>query len=161
MAPEMFLQSGYGKAVDWWALGTLLFEMICGLPPFYDKDQEVMKRRIVSQPLTFTKGVTISEPAKELIRGLLDRKVDSRIGSVGGANDLKSSKFFESLNFNRVMAKQYEPEFRPSPLRFFKDIRNYPVEFTEIDPAETPIIDWHKLTGSEKFDGQLGLPPYS
>lgn len=53
IAPEVLLRQGHGRAVDWWSLGALLFEMICGLPPFYSKNRETMFQKIMTAELTF------------------------------------------------------------------------------------------------------------
>jgi hypothetical protein len=53
IAPEVLLRQGHGRAVDWWSLGALLFEMISGLPPFYSKNRETMFQKIMSAELTF------------------------------------------------------------------------------------------------------------
>lgn len=55
LAPEILENKGHGKAVDWWSLGTLLFEMICGLPPFYDTNVQRMYHKILHDPLKFPK----------------------------------------------------------------------------------------------------------
>ena len=83
LAPEILENKGHGKAVDWWALGTLLYEMLTGLPPFYDTNVQRMYHKILHEPLRFpkTEGRQLSEDARDLIRGLLDRKVSARKGS--------------------------------------------------------------------------------
>lgn len=53
LAPEILENKGHGKAVDWWSLGTLLFEMVCGLPPFYDTNVQRMYHKILHSPLKF------------------------------------------------------------------------------------------------------------
>ena len=53
IAPEVLLRQGHGRAVDWWSLGALLFEMICGLPPFYSKNRETMFQKIMTAELNF------------------------------------------------------------------------------------------------------------
>eukprot|EP00494_Astrolonche_serrata_P030119 UN30386 len=53
LAPEVIRQEGYGKAVDWWALGVLIYEMLTGLPPFYNKNLRDMYDAILHQPLKF------------------------------------------------------------------------------------------------------------
>jgi serine/threonine protein kinase len=53
LAPEILENKGHGKAVDWWALGTLLYEMLCGLPPFYDTNVQKMYQKILTAPLRF------------------------------------------------------------------------------------------------------------
>ncbi|CAE7924482.1 pkgB, partial [Symbiodinium sp. KB8] len=52
LAPEILRRKPYGVGVDWWALGTLLYEMIAGLPPFYDRNRQTMYRKILEAPLT-------------------------------------------------------------------------------------------------------------
>jgi len=97
LAPEILENTGHGKAVDWWALGTLLHEMIVGLPPYYDTNVQRMYHKILHEPLRFPKGdgKQVSEPAKELIRGLLERKISDRTGSgPSDAAELKQSKYF-------------------------------------------------------------------
>jgi len=53
LAPELLLGKGYTKVVDWWTLGVLLYEMMTGLPPFYDENTNEMYKKILQQPLTF------------------------------------------------------------------------------------------------------------
>jgi serum/glucocorticoid-regulated kinase 2 len=66
LAPEVLIGKGYGKAVDWWTLGILLFEMITGLPPFYDENVNAMYKKILQEPLRFPAGV--SRDAEDLLR---------------------------------------------------------------------------------------------
>jgi serum/glucocorticoid-regulated kinase 2 len=56
LAPEILENKGHGKAVDWWALGTLLYEMLTGLPPFYDTNVQRMYHKILHEPLRFPKA---------------------------------------------------------------------------------------------------------
>lgn len=64
-APEILLGKGYGKGVDWWSFGSLLFEMLTGLPPFYSQDVQEMYRRIISDPLVFPP--IVNDVSKDLI----------------------------------------------------------------------------------------------
>jgi serine/threonine protein kinase len=56
LAPEILENKGHGKAVDWWSLGTLLYEMLCGLPPYYDTNVQRMYHKILHAPLKFPKS---------------------------------------------------------------------------------------------------------
>ena len=72
MAPELLENKGHGKAVDWWSLGTLLFEMMTGLPPFYDQNMQRMYDKILHSPLRVPEYV--GADAKSILAGLLQRK---------------------------------------------------------------------------------------
>jgi serine/threonine protein kinase len=71
--PQIIRGEAYGRPVDWWCLGTVLYEMLCGLPPFYTKQYKLMYRRILEEPLKFPSYVP--EDARDLISKLLDRNV--------------------------------------------------------------------------------------
>lgn len=104
LAPEILDNKGHGKGVDWWSFGTLLYEMLCGLPPFYDTNVQKMYHKILCAPLRFPSY--LSDEAKDILRGLLQRKVEERLGSgPGGTSEVKAADFFKSLDFDRVMAK--------------------------------------------------------
>jgi len=108
--------------------------MVYGLPPFYDNNVQKMYHKILHEPLQFTKGpnqVVMSEPLKTMIRGLLERKISSRLGSgKTDAMELKASSFLKPLNFDSVFAKAVVPEFRPPEMRSELDTRNFDPEFT-------------------------------
>lgn len=71
MAPEMLSRSGYGKGVDWWALGALCYEMLVGKPPFQAKTQPELDRKILSEKLSLPPY--LSATAHSLLRGMLDK----------------------------------------------------------------------------------------
>eukprot|EP01039_Chlorochromonas_danica_P011014 gene11014-12262_t len=156
LAPEILENKGHGKAVDWWALGTLLYEMLTGLPPFYDSNVQRMYHKILHEPLRFPKseGRQVSEEAKELLRGLLERKVSGRTGS-NGAQELKRSRFLSVYDFNRVMSKGYEAEFKPPQATSQTDVRNFDKEFTSEPAADSMVVSHMSETMQEKavFEG--------
>jgi len=110
LAPEILENKGHGKAVDWWSLGILLFEMMAGLPPFYDTNTEVMYEKILSQELRFPRN--FHPETKSLLQGMLTRKVEDRLGT-RGASEIKSHPFFSGLSWEDVYKKRLNPVFVP------------------------------------------------
>ena len=139
VSPELVENRGHGKAVDWWALGAILYEMLYTLPPFYDNNVNKMYSRILRDPLKFPKGVSVSESAKDLIRKMLERNVDERLGS-RGASEVKNAPFFSSLNLQKVLAKEYTPEFIPPKDKKEGDVRNFDEEFTTEKPVDSLVV---------------------
>lgn len=111
LAPELLLGQGYTKTVDWWTLGVLLYEMLTGLPPFYDENTNEMYRKILQDPLQFP--ADIDRDAKSLLIRLLDRDPARRLGS-GGASEIKAHRFFETVDWKRLLQKKIQPTFRPN-----------------------------------------------
>src|SRR3989338_4082443 len=76
LAPEILLNQGHNTAVDWWSLGTFMYEMLTGLPPFYSQNQNIMYQKILNAELKFPSYV--SAEAQALLRGLLNRNPKER-----------------------------------------------------------------------------------
>lgn len=91
IAPELLENQGYTKTVDWWTLGVLLYEMMTGLPPFYDENVNTMYQRILRDPLRFPEDM--GNEAKSVMAGLLQRDPTRRLGN-GGADEIKRHPFF-------------------------------------------------------------------
>ncbi|XP_039689761.1 phototropin-1 isoform X1 [Medicago truncatula] len=102
IAPEIITGSGHTSAVDWWALGILLYEMIYGYTPFRGKNRQRTFANILHKDLRFPKNKQVSLSAKQLIYRLLQRDPTSRLGSNGGANDIKNHPFFRGINWALV-----------------------------------------------------------
>lgn len=88
LAPELLHGHGYTKAVDWWTLGVLLYEMLTGLPPFYDENTNEMYRKILAEPLHFPGPDVVPPAARDLLTRLLDRDATRRLGT-NGASEIK------------------------------------------------------------------------
>jgi len=152
LAPELLLGHGYTKTVDWWTLGVLLYEMLTGLPPFYDENTEVMYNRILEDPLRF--GDEIGPEARSLLTGLLVRDPSMRLG-VNGAEDIKRHPFFHNhIDFRKLMAKKIQPPFKPSVASAI-DTSNFDEAFTSEAPMDSVVDDSTPLseTVQQQFAG--------
>ena len=99
--------------MDWWTLGVLLYEMLTGLPPFYDENTNEMYRKILQEPLTFPSSDIVPPAARDLLTRLLDRDPQRRLGATGAA-EIKSHHFFANIDWRKLLQRKYEPSFRPS-----------------------------------------------
>jgi serum/glucocorticoid-regulated kinase 2 len=132
--------------------------MLTGLPPYYDTNVQRMYHKILHEPLRFPKGerLQLNEPAKDLLKGMLERKVSDRLGcGGGGATDMKRAAFFAPLDFHRVLALGYEPEFKPPAASSLTDVQNFDAEFTSEQAADSMVVSHMTGTMQEKtrFEG--------
>ncbi|XP_042499895.1 serine/threonine-protein kinase D6PKL1-like isoform X2 [Macadamia integrifolia] len=99
LAPEIIKGEGHGSAVDWWTFGIFLYELLFGKTPFKGLGNEDTLANVVSQSLKFPESPFVSFQAKDLIRGLLVKEPENRLGSMKGATEIKQHPFFEGLNW--------------------------------------------------------------
>ncbi|KAK4441133.1 Phototropin-1 [Sesamum alatum] len=102
IAPEIITGAGHTSAVDWWALGILLYEMLYGYTPFRGKTRQKTFANILHKDLKFPRSKEVSLQAKQLIYRLLHRDPKSRLGSREGANEVKQHPFFWGINWALV-----------------------------------------------------------
>ncbi|EGG10403.1 uncharacterized protein MELLADRAFT_115517 [Melampsora larici-populina 98AG31] len=150
LSPELLLGNGYSKTVDWWTLGVLIYEMLSGLPPYYDENVNEMYRKILSNPLKF--GDEIKSEARSLLSGLLTRNPAQRLGN-NGAEEIKKHGFFAKIDWKRLVLKQYTPSFKPS-VESAIDTSNFDSEFTSEAPMDSVVEDSHlSETVQQQFIG--------
>ncbi|TKA31279.1 hypothetical protein B0A50_02124 [Salinomyces thailandicus] len=137
LAPELLHGQGYTKAVDWWTLGVLLYEMLTGLPPFYDENTNEMYRKILAEPLHFPGPEIVPPAARDLLTRLLDRDATRRLGS-NGASEIKAHPFFHSIDWRKLLDRKYEPSFKPNVLDEL-DTANFDKEFTSEAPTDSYV----------------------
>ncbi|XP_037069977.1 cAMP-dependent protein kinase catalytic subunit 1 isoform X2 [Pollicipes pollicipes] len=112
LAPEIILSKGYNKAVDWWAMGVLIYEMAAGYPPFFADQPIQIYERIVSGKVRYPSH--FSSDLKDLLRNLLQVDLTKRYGNLkNGVNDIKGHKWFHSTDWIAVYQKKIEAPFVP------------------------------------------------
>nr|AML78658.1 putative LOV domain-containing protein [Ilex paraguariensis] len=99
IAPEIITGDGHSSAVDWWALGIFLYEMLYGRTPFRGKNRQKTFANILHKDLTFPSSIPVSLAARQLINALLQRDPANRLGSNGGANEIKKHTFFRGISW--------------------------------------------------------------
>ena len=105
VAPEMLSGSEYGQSVDLWAFGILLYEILCGRTPFYSRNREEVYNKIESGPLRFPRN--LSSEVISLIRGLLDRNPNTRLGlGPDGINEIKMHPFFQDMRWDELFNRE-------------------------------------------------------
>uniref|UniRef100_A0A8C7KNE1 non-specific serine/threonine protein kinase n=3 Tax=Salmoninae TaxID=504568 RepID=A0A8C7KNE1_ONCKI len=141
LAPEVLEDNDYGRAVDWWGLGVVMYEMMCGRLPFYNQDHEKLFELILMEEIKFPR--TLSSDSKSLLSGLLIKDPNKRLG--GGPDDAKEimrHSFFVAVDWQDVYDKKLVPPFMPQ-VSSETDTRYFDEEFT----AQTITI-----TPPEKYD---------
>ncbi|KAK8514758.1 hypothetical protein V6N13_103087 [Hibiscus sabdariffa] len=99
LAPEIIKGEGHGAAVDWWTYGVFLYELLYGKTPFKGAENDETLANVLLQNLKFPDSPLVSFQARELIRGLLVKEPENRLGSEKGAAEIKQHPFFEGLNW--------------------------------------------------------------
>ncbi|KAL9263626.1 kinase PVPK-1-like protein, partial [Drosera capensis] len=99
LAPEIIRAEGHGGAVDWWAFGIFLYELLFGFTPFKGEGNMETLSNVVHKPLRFPDKPTVSFAARDLIRGLLVKEPQRRLAYRRGASEIKQHPFFQSVNW--------------------------------------------------------------
>lgn len=112
IAPEVLLNKGHGKGVDWWTLGILMYEMLAGQPPFVDDDPMGIYQQILAGKLNFPRYFLRN--SKGLIKKLLQPDLTKRYGCLkNGQADIKKHKWFAGFNFEDLVARKLAPPIQP------------------------------------------------
>ncbi|XP_023118334.1 serine/threonine-protein kinase Sgk2b [Amphiprion ocellaris] len=156
LAPEVLQGQPYSPTVDWWSLGMVLYEMICGIPPFYSRSKAEMFENILHAPLQLHSR--ISGAAGALLEGLLERDVSKRLGQSRDVAELQEHPFFASTNWDDLLAKKVKPPFIPK-LSGPCDVSYIDPEFT-ILPVPASVDERYQAVGaSEAFPGFSFMNP--
>jgi len=129
LAPEVLEGKGYTKAVDWWSFGTLLFEMLTGLPPYYSQDVQQMYYKIMHAKLDIPPNC--DKDTEDLLLKLLERDPNKRITE---PKLIKGHPYFKSVDWEKVLDKEVEPPFKPN-VKGLEDVSMVDPEFTREKPS--------------------------
>jgi len=149
LAPEVLKQEKYTKAVDWWSLGTLMYEMLSGLPPFYSEEVQNMYYNIINTQLVMPKGT--SDVTQSLLAGFLEKNPAQRLSD---PEKIKAHPFFKGIDWERLRRKEVEPPFKPQVKSADDDSQIAP-EFTQdaIEDPTTPGQGSGRVAKPMHFEG--------
>uniref|UniRef100_A0A673H8H9 protein kinase C n=1 Tax=Sinocyclocheilus rhinocerous TaxID=307959 RepID=A0A673H8H9_9TELE len=144
LAPEVLTETFYTRAVDWWGLGVLIFEMLVGESPFPGDDEEEVFDSIVNDEVHYPRF--LSTEAISIMRRLLRRNPERRLGAgERDAEDVKKHLFFRNIDWDGLLAKKVKPPFVPT-IQSSIDVSNFDDEFTSEAPVLTPPREPRPLT---------------
>ncbi|CAD8183052.1 unnamed protein product [Paramecium octaurelia] len=146
LAPEILLNKGHSKPVDWWCLGIFLYEMLAGIDPFNDEDPMAIYQKILKGKVKFPRN--FDNEAKCLVKHLLEQDVTKRFGNLkNGVDDIKQHKWYETLNWKDLFAKKLKPQYIPVIQSDYdtSNFATYP-DSTELPDSvkqqDDPFKDW-------------------
>jgi protein kinase X len=112
LAPEIILNKGHSKAVDWYCLGIFIYEMMVGRCPFMHEDPYTIFTMILSSRIRFPKF--FDSKAKSIIRHLTDHDLSKRYGNLkNGPEDVKNHRFFNDINFFNIITQTAKVPYIP------------------------------------------------
>lgn len=131
MAPEVIKGEKYGKAVDWWSLGALAYDMMTGNPPFRGNNNHKIQKNILTQKLILP--YFLSNDAKDLLTRLLRKEPKKRLGShmPKDLETIKGHRFFRHIDWKKLAAREVEPPIQPM-ITDPELAENFDPEFTEL-----------------------------
>nr|QPL17779.1 protein kinase B isoform c [Bursaphelenchus xylophilus] len=138
LAPEVLDDNDYGRSVDWWGLGVVMYEMMCGRLPFYSKEHEKLFELILSGNIRYPSK--LSQEARHLLSNLLVKTPGQRLG--GGPNDardIQAHPFFRNVDWEMLYRKEITPPFIPQ-LSSDTDTSYFDAEFTRENVQLTPPL---------------------
>ncbi|NWW87560.1 PKN2 kinase, partial [Rhynochetos jubatus] len=148
LAPEVLTDISYTRAVDWWGLGVLIYEMLVGESPFPGDDEEEVFDSIVNDEVRYPRF--LSTEALSIIRKLLRKCPERRLGAgEKDAEEIKIQAFFKEIAWAALLARALKPPFVPT-LRDPTDVSNFDGEFTSQKPILTPPEEVTLITRKEQ-----------
>lgn len=157
MAPEILMRSGHNRAVDWWSLGALMYDMLTGAPPFTGENRKKTIDKILKCKLNLPPYLT--QEARELLKKLLKRNAAQRLGAgPGDAAEVQSHPFFRHIIWEDLLAQKVEPPFKPS-LSSEEDVSQFDSKFTQQAPVDSPDDSTLSESANQVFLGFTYVAP--
>ncbi|GAA5812295.1 hypothetical protein MFLAVUS_005746 [Mucor flavus] len=155
LAPEVLLGEAYSFGIDHWSFGTILYEMLAGITPFWADNHADMYRRVLEDPLEFPADIFDYETA-EFLSDILDRDPRTRLGAQS-IDDIKDHVYFADISWDDIRSRKLQPPYLP-PVSADQtqelDFTNFDPDFLAMTPQLTPIssqIDFSQV--QDIFDG--------
>ncbi|CAK86839.1 unnamed protein product (macronuclear) [Paramecium tetraurelia] len=144
VAPEILYQRGHTFVVDFYSYGAMIYEMLCGSPPFYSKDKREMLKNRCEKPLEMKS--CFSFYAASLLKGLLTKDPGLRLGS-NGIQEIKKHNFFNGIDWKLVEQRKLQPPIIPK-IQHVQDLQNFAPAF-----LQQPIMETPESVSNEYFEG--------
>jgi serine/threonine protein kinase len=134
---QILLDKKYGRAVDWWAFGVLIYQMLLQQSPFRGEDEdEIYDAILADEPLY---PIHMPRDSVSILQKLLTREPELRLGSgPTDAQEVMSQPFFKGINWDDVYHKRIPAPFMPQ-ITSATDTSNFDSEFTSVTPVLTPV----------------------
>ncbi|XP_047446966.1 serine/threonine-protein kinase N2-like isoform X2 [Mugil cephalus] len=148
LAPEVLTDDNYTRAVDWWGMGVLIYEMLVGESPFPGEDEEEVFDSIVNDDVQYP--TSLPPDAVAIIQKMLKKNPLKRLGAgERDANEVKGEKFFETIDWEALLAKKVKPPFLPS-IQESTDVSNFDSDFTRLQPIMSPPSKSFSLSSEQQ-----------
>ena len=148
LAPEIIRSKDYGKAVDWYALGILIFEMLSGYPPFYNENHVKLYEAVLEGNMRFPSH--FDPNAVDLVRKLTSHDVSMRFGNLReGVEDIKNHPWFSGVNWQKLYEKKIRPPYipkvtDPGDSRHFELYPEENILYEQLPVVSDPYIEYFR-----------------
>lgn len=149
LAPEMVNRTGHDKSVDWWALGVLIYEMLIGVTPFYNRNRNMLLMKIKNSKVIFPDRtryrIDYSDEIVDLIVQLLAKDKSKRLGCKDDGAEILRHPFFADLDMVKLARKEVDPPFKPDVSADFSKYFNVKSDAKDLTETYVPEINIRKI----------------